>query len=148
MAKQSWGAVTGQFAKLAEEGRAERAKASQIHEAKGSKPDEAINSKPDELSLSADITPAPIETEAVAEVEEVRRAEPTPAPIPKRGKAVEPPSKVEKRSTSLYLSGGAMRALKTLAAKEGVRPHRVIDDALRAHFKRKGLDFDELNATN
>ncbi len=47
-----------------------------------------------------------------------------------------------KCSTSLYLSGGAMRALRTIAANQGVRPHRVLDDALRAEFRRHGLDFD------
>lgn len=54
---------------------------------------------------------------------------------------------VTKRSTSLYLSGGAMRALRTIAANQGVRPHRVLDDALRSEFRRHGFDFDQLNAT-
>ncbi|MGH1572791.1 hypothetical protein ACRAWG_21615 [Methylobacterium sp. P31] len=53
---------------------------------------------------------------------------------------------VTKRSTGLYLSAGALRALRTIAANQGMRPHRAIDDALRAEFKRHGLNFDALNA--
>jgi hypothetical protein len=54
---------------------------------------------------------------------------------------------MRKRSTSLYLSDPAKRALRVIAADRGVRVHRVVDDALRAEFARHGLDFDSLNGS-
>ena len=151
----AWGSIRGQMEKIAAEGR-------QPGKAKGSQPDEATELKPDSPQ---DVSAAPVEDtdgpapdargdkaiepqadEAVASqlhkaaTASSRRAKPAPN--------AQPEAKAEKRSTSLYLSGGAMRALRMIAASEGVRPHRVIDDALRAHFKRKGYDFDALNATD
>jgi hypothetical protein len=35
--------------------------------------------------------------------------------------------------------------LNRLAADKGVRPHRIVDDALRAYFAQHDLDFDKLN---
>lgn len=58
-------------------------------------------------------------------------------------------TKVEKRSTSLYLSGAASRAIKKLAAEHGIRPHRVFEEALAEYLAKEengGLDFHMLNA--
>lgn len=113
----------------------DKAIASQAHEPEVSK----VDSAPAEHQEEPDTAPAAVEAEPAPREVKVR---------PKAVKAAKPVEvgKAEKRSTSLYLSGGAMRALRTLAAQQGVRPHRVVDDALRAHFKRHGLDFDALNA--
>lgn len=151
----AWGSVRGQMEKIAAEGR-------QPGKPKGSQTDEATELKPDSLQdgsahpvedtgapgidIRANEAIEPQADEAVASqphkaaTASSRRAKPAPD--------AQPEAKAEKRSTSLYLSGGAMRALRMIAASEGVRPHRVIDDALRAHFKRKGYDFDALNATD
>jgi hypothetical protein len=73
-----------------------------------------------------------------------------PAPVIVAETAISPAvSKVEKRSTSLYLSGAAGRTIKTLAASRGVRPHRIIDDALAEYLAKPengGHDFHALNA--
>ncbi|MBN6824116.1 MAG: hypothetical protein MIN69_22160 [Methylorubrum extorquens] len=97
-----------------------RAKLAETAEQQGSKLDEAIASQPDR-SKAAKID----------------------API-----AV-PAAKVEKRSTSLYLSGAASRAIKGLAVSRGVRPHRIVDEALAEYLAKPengGLDFHGLNA--
>ena len=62
----------------------------------------------------------------------------TPEPSPE-------PAKAAKKSTSLYLTEDARRALNRLAADKGVRPHRIVDEALRAYFAQHDLDFDKLN---
>ncbi len=70
---------------------------------------------------------------------------PDTGPVPA---ASEKPSQVKRTSTSLYLTAAAHRAIRMHAAAQGVRPHRIYDDALRAYFKAHGLeDFDKLNGT-
>ena len=91
---------------------------------------------------------APKTDEAIALQPQEPVASSPPAP---RASASQPVAevKVEKRSTSLYLSGAASRAIKTLAASRGVRPHRVIDEALAEYLAKAengGLDFHALNA--
>ena len=148
----AWGSVRGQMEKIAAEGR-------QPGKPKGSQPDEATELKPDSLqdapAVPVEVSEVPAQdlpTDEAIEpgADEAVALQPHKAAASRRAKPapnVPPEAKAEKRSTSLYLSGGAMRALRMIAASEGVRPHRVIDDALRAHFKRKGYDFDALNAT-
>ncbi|MHC2021443.1 hypothetical protein [Methylobacterium sp. CM6247] len=119
---------------------------------------EAMASKPQKAeALQADeaMTSNPIEEEALAEIEAVKPHEPVGEPpakeaVPAGRKAKaspKPVAKVEKRSTSLYLTPAALMELNILAARQGVRPHRLIDDGLRYIFKKHGLDFDALNAT-
>jgi hypothetical protein len=151
------GAISGQMAKIAEQGRAER-ETSKPHEAMTSQPDKAIEAAPV-------VEPEPVTQTTTAAVtihaetpKGAKMSIPAPEVVSRTPKGatmkvaapqpVEEPAKAKKRSTSLYLSGAASRALNTLAAQQGVRPHRVIDDALRAEFKRHGLDFDALNATD
>jgi len=71
---------------------------------------------------------------------------PAPAPAPV---AVEKSPQAKRTSTSLYLTPAAHRAIRMHAAEQGVRPHRIYDDALRAYFKDHGLeDFDKLNGAD
>lgn len=159
--------ASDQMAKLAEEGRRDiKAKASQPHEveSRSETPTEAMLPVPEG---AAEIDPVaavealePQAHEAVAlqadkatdlQADEVEALQPHVSLRPMKRAAKSAPKvegdvKAEKRSTSLYLSKGALRALRMIAANEGVRPHRVIDDALRAHFKRRGYDFDTLNS--
>lgn len=105
-----------------------RAKLAKTAEQQGSKLDQAIALQPDKSKASQN-------AEAILAV----AAESAAAAA----------SKVEKRSTSLYLSGAASRAIKGLAASRGVRPHRIIDDALAEYLAKPengGHDFYALNA--
>jgi hypothetical protein len=124
-ASKAWGAAMDQSKRIADAGRTVEVAALEADKIMTPSAQEPVASKP------RDAVPLPAKSESV---------------VKQGSKAETVEAKVEKRSTSLYLSGGAMRALRTIAAQEGVRPHRVIDDALRAHFKLKGLDFDDLNA--
>ncbi|TGD91908.1 hypothetical protein [Methylobacterium nonmethylotrophicum] len=121
-----------------ESSKPDEAKASHVESLIASKPQKAESSKPDKATALEPLK---------ADVEPPRRARPLTT---KRGakakpKAKPPASGVEKKSSSIYLTDAARRALNTLAAQQGVRPHRVIDDALRIYFARHKLDFDALN---
>lgn len=129
------------MAKIADQGRAER-EASKPHEATALQPDKAIEPMPV-------VEPESVNETVTAASATIRAETPKGATVKvAAAQPVEEPEKVKKKSTSLYLSGAASRALHTIAAQQGVRPHRVIDDALRAEFKRHGLDFDALNAAD
>lgn len=107
-----------------------RAKLAETAQQQDSKLDEAIASKADKAMKASDL----------------EGAGSAPAETPEPG---ETPSKVAKRSTSLYLSGAASRAIKTLAAGRGVRPHRIFEEALAEYLAKEengGLDFHALNA--
>jgi len=93
-----------------------------VSKPKASKPDELVDLQPHEAVLPG--------------------GDPVPA-------VSEKPPQVKRSSTSLYLTPAAHRAIRMHAAEQGVRPHRVYDDALRAYFKAHGLeDFDKLNGTD
>ena len=115
---------------------AEEAKAAKAHEAKTSKVDEA---KEPQVHEAAEMAPEEAGSTAVR----VPRLK-----VPRIERERETGKIVTKTSTSLYLSGAAHRELRKMAAEAGVRPHRIVDEALRAYFKKRNLDFDKLNATN
>ena len=116
-----------------------RAKLAETAEQQGSQLDKAIASQPDK-------SPG-FRTERDWQAKAEQTAVPAAELIAAQARA-NPAPKVEKRSTSLYLSGAASRAIKTLAASRGVRPHRVIDDALAEYLAKPengGHDFEALN---
>lgn len=89
--------------------------------------------------------PAASKTDEAAALQHHEAVQPDPVPA---AVAIEKPSQVKRTSTSLYLTPAAHKAIRMYAAKEGMRPHRIYDEALRAYFEAKGLgDFDKLNGS-
>ena len=70
--------------------------------------------------------------------------DPIPAVAPRR--AAEAPSG-KRPHTSFYASEAVLRTIRVLAAEDGVRPQEIFRQAMKAYFKTRGKDFDELDKT-
>ena len=103
-ASKAWGAIADQTARLAEEGR-------QISKPVASKPDEAIAAQPH--TSPGFRTPADWAAKEAAEKQAPAAALIAAGP---KSEAI-PISRVEKKSTSLYLSGAASRATSSPITK-------------------------------